>query len=142
MLHGEVSVATIVSMLQVIYRRFPRRLLPPLLCNYLRVLPGKLCCHAHTLLRANLCELGDKIDASSKHAARTFWRWLEKQTWRQMLPQPWPSLGRISSEMHRHLCYVNELTFGDLQPRVEVVLALCLLCVPPQSGKAQLRVQA
>ena len=91
-LAAEVSVATIVAMLQVIYKRFPRRLLPKLLCIIFAsrstgVLSISLLAFRLSL-RANLCELGDKIDANSKHVSRTFWRWLEKQEWRRMLPEP------------------------------------------------------
>lgn len=45
------------------------------------------------MLRKNLCDLADRIEASNdKHVSRTFWRWLSRQSWRQMLPEPWELL--------------------------------------------------
>ena len=39
-------------------------------------------------LRKNLRELADMNERDSKHAATRFWRWLRKQPWRKMLPEP------------------------------------------------------
>lgn len=49
---------------------------------------ASLCISTCCLVRKNLCQLvqGDEDDAKS--APTWFWRWLAKQKWRKMLPQP------------------------------------------------------
>lgn len=72
----EVSIKNVMELFRILKTRFPRRLLPQLVC-----------CGFKMELRPNLRSLLD-IRKDSRNLQRDFWRWLARQPWRQMLPQP------------------------------------------------------
>lgn len=65
------------------------------------MLPAPIWLKLVSILRKNLRTLVDLTAANDhRNYQRTFWRWLEKQSWRSMLPQPFMCLGvSVSCDM-------------------------------------------
>lgn len=90
---AKVSLQTLVDFLKVLRRRIPSRYLPKHGSNigYLKhgcQIKNTIYIYHECGLRQNLKTLVGIDETDTKHCSRRFWRWLNKQPWRGMLPTP------------------------------------------------------
>lgn len=111
----EVSISTLLELTQVLRKRIPSRHLPKLDVNefiqHIRLCAWMKNTYLYTaaLFRKNLRELTSLQIGDEKNGAAKFWRWLDNQKWRRMLPHPKEKLGTLV-----YLSKVNSKNIGSV----------------------------